>query len=181
MFREIIWVRCQNLRIFVNIVCGWIHTFSSTTVGDTNTQRQHGNTKPVNIIYVHKVSKRFVWLTNYLKSWTRHLPENLTRPQPLKKFPAFSDPEGSSPHSQEPANCPWATLIQSMFSSRCSKINFNSILPSKPGSSKWFLPSGFPTKTLYATSTRPIRATCPAHLSFLDLITWLIFSDEYRA
>jgi hypothetical protein len=92
MFREIIWVHYQNLKVFVNIVCGWIHTFSSTTVGDTNTQRQHGNTKPVNNIYAHKVSKGFVWLTNYLKSWMRDLPENLTRPQPLKKFPAICGP-----------------------------------------------------------------------------------------
>ena len=36
-----------------------------------------------------------------------------------------------------------------------------------PGSFKWFLPSGFPTKTLYA----PIRDTCPVILSLLDLNT----------
>ena len=38
-----------------------------------------------------------------------------------------------------------------------------------------------PTKTLYTPLSSPIRATCPAHLIFLDFITRTILGEQYKS
>ena len=49
-----------------------------------------------------------IYLLNYLlTSRNRVLLQKLTRSQLVKKFPAFMELEGSLPHSQEPATCPF--------------------------------------------------------------------------
>jgi hypothetical protein len=93
------------------------------------------------------------------------------------------EPEGLLSHSQVPAHrlypqpdrsSPWPT-------SHFLKIHFNIIIPSTPGSSKWFLYLSFPHLNPVHAFPLPIRATCPAHLILLDLITRIILGGEYRS
>jgi hypothetical protein len=58
---------------------------------------------------------------------------------------------------------------------------FNIILPSMPRSSKRALSLRSPTKTLFAALPSLIRATCYTHFILLDLITRIIFDEEYRS
>ena len=55
------------------------------------------------------------------------------------------------------------------------RINFNIILQSTPRFSK-FCPSGWPTESLLSL----IHATCPVHLTLLDLFTLIVFGGEHR-
>jgi hypothetical protein len=92
------------------------------------------------------------------------------------------EPEAASPHSQEPATCPYPEPDQSSLRPppNLSNIHSNIILHLHLGVPSGLFPSGFPTRAPYVPLLSPIRATCPAHLSLLDLINRMIF-DEYRA
>jgi hypothetical protein len=56
-----------------------------------------------------------------------------------------------------------------------TKVLPNVILPLTPRSSQWSLAFGPPNQ-----NPSTMRATCPAHLILLDLITLTIFVEEYR-
>ena len=91
------------------------------------------------------------------------------------------EPEGSLPHFQEPAISPY---YESYQSSPCPpshflNIHFNIILPYNPRSSECSHSLRFPHQTHLYTSPFPIRATCPAQLFLLDLITQTIFGEQY--
>jgi len=61
------------------------------------------------------------------------------------------------------------------------RIIYHIILPTAHGSCKWSLSLRFPTMTLYTPLLSPIRATCPAHLILLDLITRTVLGEQYRS
>jgi len=85
-------------------------------------------------------------------------------------------PEGSLPHLQVPATCPNLNLINPVHASTSHylKIYLSMILQSMPGSFRL----SFSIRLL---SPFLIRATCPAHLFHLDLITRTILDEECRS
>jgi len=91
------------------------------------------------------------------------------------------EPKGSLLHSQAPATVPLLGQFDPVHTptSHYLKIHLNIIFPYKPGFPSDLFPPGFPTKTLYTSLLSPIRATCPAHLILLDLITRTLFGEEY--
>ena len=94
------------------------------------------------------------------------------------------EPEGSLPHSQVPATCPYSEPHRSNLHPHILHFCISSliiILPSTPGSSKWSLSLRFSHQNPVYTSPLPIRATCPAHFMLLDFITRTILGEEWRS
>ena len=109
--------------------------------------------------------------------------EKLTGSHLVKKFPALYEIRKFISAFTRPRHLrlSWARSIQSRRPHPTSK---RSILQTfshlRLGLPSCLFPSGFHTKTLYVPLLSPLRATCPAQLILLDLITRIIFGEEYR-
>ena len=93
------------------------------------------------------------------------------------------EPEGSLPHSQVPATCPYPEPDQSSpcqhpTSWRSILIVFSLLRLGLPSG---FFCSGFPTETLYTSLLSLVSATCHANLFLIDFITRTILCEEYRS
>ena len=122
-------------------------------------------------------------LTHSLTPWSTVLLEKLTGLQLIKKFPAFYGTRRFITAFTSVCHLSlfWASLIQSIplhTTSGRSILIFSShlclVLPSG------FFPSGFPTKTLYAPLSSPIRATCPAHLMNYQCLSVVLLPDPCK-
>src|SRR5215510_1293529 len=119
-----------------------------------------------------------------LTPWCKVLLEKLTGLQLVKKFPAFYGTRKfiTALTSVRHLSLSWTSPIQSTF----PHPTFWRSIPIlsthlRLGLPSGVFPSGFPTKTLYAPLSSPIRATCPAHLILLDFITRTLLGDQYRS
>ena len=91
--------------------------------------------------------------------------------------------EGSLPHSQMPATCPYPepARYSPYPTSHFRKMDLKITLPSTLGSPKCSLSLRFPHQNSVYASPPPIRATCPIRLIFLDFITRTILGEQYRS
>jgi len=117
-----------------------------------------------------------------LTSWRRILFVNLIVSHLVKTFPVLNGTRRfiTACTSARHLSLSWARSIQSIpshLNSWRSILILSSwlrlCLPSR------LFPSGCPTKTPYRPLL-PIRATCPAHLIILDVITRTILGEQYR-
>ena len=121
------------------------------------------------------VCQNMIYINTLLTPWSRVLLEKLISSLLVKKFPTFYAHEGSLPHSQVLANCPYPEPHRSHPTSwRFSLILSSHLRLDLPNG---LFPSGFSTKTLYTHLLSPIFATCPVNLILLDLITRKILGE----
>ena len=123
------------------------------------------------VLWAYCVTWLFAYLHHYL------LLEKLTGLQLVKKFPTFHGTRRfiTALTSVRHLSLSWASPIQSIYPhpTSCRSILILSTYL-RLGLPSGLSPSGFPTMTLYTPLSSPIRATCPAHLILIYLLTYLL-------
>ena len=132
-------------------------------------------------------SHKFLWkggriqiFGNLLAYSIEQSPWELTGFQIVKNFPVFHGTRRfiTAFISARHMSLSWVNSIQSIPPHTTSWRSIVILFSSTPGSPKWSLTSGFPTKTLCTPLLSPIRAACPIHLILLDFITRKILGEE---
>ena len=93
------------------------------------------------------------------------------------------EPEGSLPHSQMPANCPYPESARSSPYPHIPHLEdtFNIILPYLPRSRTLSLSLRFHHQNPVYSFALSIYSTCPTNLILLDFITRTILCEQYRS
>jgi len=87
------------------------------------------------------------------------------------------EPEGSLPHSQKPASSPYPEPDQTSPCPHPASWRYILIFSCHVRLNHFLL--GFPTKIIYAPLASPLCAILPSYLIRLDLITRMMFGEEY--
>jgi len=93
------------------------------------------------------------------------------------------EPEGSLPVYKNPPSVPILSQIDPVQAPTSHSLNIHPhiILPFTPEFSNWSLSPRFPHQNSVYTPLSPIRATCHAHLILRNVITRIVFGEEYRS
>ena len=85
-------------------------------------------------------------------------------------------------YGQQPTSCPYAQPGKSgPHPSNFLSIPFGIFSHLRLELPSSIFLSGFPTRTPYVFLPSPIRATCSAHLILLNLMTLIMFCEEYKS
>ena len=125
------------------------------------------------------VSQKDSIIIIFFTPWSRVLWQKVTGFQQVKKFPIFYGIPSFITAFTSASHL-------SLCRARSSQYIHHNPLPKDPSEHyphlrlvllSCLFPKGFPTRILYTSLLSPMRATCPTHLNFLDLVTRKILGE----